>query len=191
MSIRRLKGSVLAMIGISAMAFPATAAPAQAPPKPQQSTPQASTSTLTFDDWLVRCESRPPAPKICEVAQAIVARAANQQQNVIAEIAFGHLGKSDSMKLVVQLPVGVWLPPGATFVLGDGSAIALPYSRCAQSCFAEAELQPEVIQALRGWTKAEPARLDFQDGAQRKVSLTVSLKGLAAALAARDDQAGR
>jgi invasion protein IalB len=95
------------------------------------------------------------------------------------------------MKLVVQLPAGVWLPSGVSFALGDSLAVELTYTRCAQSCIAEVELKPDFVQALRGWTKADPARLAFADGAQRKVALNVSLKGLPAALAARDEQAAQ
>ena len=154
-------------------------------------TPQSSTSTETFDDWLVRCETRPPGPKVCEAAQAIAARGANQQQSVIAEVVFGRVNKADPMKLIVQLPPGVWLPSGASFTVGDGPAVALTFTRCTQTCVAEADLKPEFVQTLRGWTKTDPARLDFEDGAQRKVGLNVSLKGLPAALAARDDQAAQ
>ena len=163
---------------------------AQAAP-PAASAPQSSTSTATFDDWLVRCETRPPGPKVCEAAQAIAARGANQQQSVIAEVVFGRIGKTDPMKLIVQLPPGVWLPSGASFTVGDGPAVALIFTRCTQACVAEAELKPEFVQTLRGWTKTDPARLEFEDGAQRKVALNVSLKGLPAALAARDDQAAQ
>jgi invasion protein IalB len=165
---------------------PANPSAQAAPPAPQ-----SSTSTATFDDWLMRCETRPPGPKVCEAAQAIAARGANQQQSVIAEVVFGRISKTDPMKLIVQLPPGVWLPSGASFTVGDGSAVALTFTRCTQACVAEAELRPEFVQALRGWTKTDPARLDFEDGAQRKVELNVSLKGLPAALAARDDQAAQ
>jgi len=103
-------------------------------------------------------------------------------------VVFGRVGKTDPMKLIVQLPPGVWLPAGATFAIGD-AGVALIYTRCTQACVAEAELKPEFIQMLRGWTKTDPAKLEFDDGAQRKVALNVSLKGLPAALAARDEQA--
>jgi invasion protein IalB len=162
--------------------------PGQAAQPAAAAGPQASTSTATFDDWVVRCETRPPAPKVCEAAQTIAARGPNQQQSVIAEVVFGRVGKSDPMKLIVQLPPGVWLPGGASFTIGEGTNVALVYTRCTQACIAEAELKPEFIQTLRGWTKTDPARLEFDDGAQHKVALNVSLKGLPAALAARDEQ---
>ena len=165
--------------------------PVQIAPAPAATTPQSSTSTSTFDDWLVRCETRPPAPKVCEAAQTIAARGPNQQQSVIAEVVFGRVSKAEPMKLIVQLPPGVWLPAGATFAISDGPSVALVYTRCTQACIAEAELKPEFIQTLRNWTKTDPARLEFDDGAQRKVALNVSLKGLPAALVARDDQAAQ
>jgi invasion protein IalB len=168
-------------------------APPPSPPaaQPAPPAPQASTSTSTFDDWVVRCETRPPAPKVCEAAQAIAARGPNQQQSVVAEVVLGRVGKSDPLKLIVQLPAGVWLPSGVSFAVGDTLAIPLVYTRCTQACVAETEIKPELVQALRGWTKTDPARLEFLDGAQRKVEINVSLKGLPAALMARDDQAAQ
>jgi invasion protein IalB len=187
-----LCGAVFLVTAASAAESPKTVPTPPVNPSAQAApAPQSSTSTSTFDDWLVRCETRPPAPKVCEAAQAIATRGANQQQSVIAEVVFGRVSKTDPMKLIVQLPAGVWLPSGASFTVGDGPAIALTYTRCTQSCVAEAEVKPEFLQTLRGWTKTDPARLEFEDGAQRKVELNVSLKGLPAALAARDDQAAQ
>lgn len=166
------------------------AAHAQTPKNPAtpsaSASPQASTSSSTFDDWLVRCETRPPAPKACEAVQAIAARNPQQQQNVIAEIVFGRLAKSDPVKLVIQLPPGVWLPAGASLVIDD-KTLAAVFTRCLQTCMAEAEVKADLVQLLRGRTKTEPGRLEFEDGARRKVAVPVSFKGLSAALAARED----
>ncbi len=156
----------------------------------QGSNPQTSTSTSTFDDWIVRCETKPPAPKVCEAVQTIAARNQQQQKGVIAEVVFGRLTKTDPFKLIIQLPPGVYLPSGASLVLDDKTPpLAAMFTRCLQTCMAEAELKPDVVQMLKNRTKAEPGRIEFNDGARRKVTLPLSFKGLPAALAARDDQA--
>ncbi|MEO6945933.1 MAG: hypothetical protein ABI150_04960 [Nitrobacter sp.] len=41
---------------------------------------------------------------------------------------------------------------------------------------------------MKGKTKAEPGRLEFEDGAYHQVKLPLSFKGLPAALAAREEQ---
>jgi invasion protein IalB len=175
-------------------ANPPAAASSATPAPKDPNAPQTSTSSSTFEDWTVRCEARPPAPKACEVAQTIATRNPQQQQSVIAEIVFGRITRTDPMRLVIQLPPGVYLPPGANLVIDDKSPpLAAVFTRCLQTCMAEAEVKPETIQALRAQAKPEakpePGRLEFEDGTQRKLALPVSFKGLAAALAAREEQA--
>lgn len=168
---------------------PGAAAPAT-PAKGASNNPQASTSTSTFEDWVVRCETRSPAPKVCEVVQTIVTRNQQQQQSAIAEVVFGRLAKADPFKLIVQLPPGVYLPSGARLVLDDQTPpLTATFTRCLQACMAEAEIKPDAIQILKSRTKAEPGRLEFEDGALQRVKLPVSFKGLAAALAAREELA--
>jgi invasion protein IalB len=163
--------------------------PAAPAASPSAGAPQNATSSSTFEDWTVRCQTTPPAPKACEVAQTIATRNPQQQQSPIAEIVFGHVAKTDPMLLVVQLPPGVYLPTGVTLVVDDKSPpLSAVFTRCLQTCMAQVELKLEIVQALRATAKSEPGRLEFEDGAQRKLALPVSFKGLAAALAARDAQ---
>jgi invasion protein IalB len=66
--------------------------------------------------------------------------------------------------------------------------LAATFTRCLQTCMAEAEIKPDIIQILKGRTKAESGRLEFEDGAHQQVKLPVSFKGLPAALTAREEQ---
>jgi invasion protein IalB len=184
-----LTATLLSVVcALSQMTAPGVAAPAT-PAKEAGNKPQASTSTSTFEDWVVRCETKPPASKICEVVQTIAARNQQQQQSAIAEVVFGRVGKSDPMKLIVQVPPGVYLPSGIRLVVdGRTPPLTATFTRCLQTCMAEAEIKPETIQTLKSRTKAEPGRLEFEDGAHQQVKLPVSFKGLPAALAAREEQ---
>jgi invasion protein IalB len=159
------------------------------PAKDAGNNPQASTSTSMFDDWVVRCETKPPAPKVCEAVQTIATRNQQQQQNAVAEVVFGRVGKSDPMKLIVQVPPGMYLPAGIRLVVDDKTPpLTATFTRCLQTCMAEAEIKPDAVQLLKSRTKAEPGRLEFEDGAHHQVKLPVSFKGLPAALAAREEQ---
>ena len=173
---------------LSQMTAPGIAAPAT-PGKGTGNNPQVSTSTATFEDWVVRCETKSPAPKVCEVVQTIAARNQQQQQRAIAEVVFGRLAKADPFKLVAQVPPGVYLPSGIRLVVDDKTPpLTATFTRCLQTCMAEAEIKPDVIQILKSRTKAEPGRLEFEDGTRQQVKLPVSFKGLPAALAAREEQ---
>jgi invasion protein IalB len=172
------------------VAAPATPAASATPAKTASSNPQTSTSTSTYEDWVVRCETKPPAPKICEAVQTIATRNQQQQQSAIAEVVFGRVGKSDPMKLIVQVPPGVYLPAGLRLIVEDkASPLVATFTRCLQTCMAEVEIKPDAIQLLKGKTKADPGRLEFEDGTHQQIKLPVSFKGLPAALAAREEQA--
>ena len=102
----------------------------------------------------------------------------------------GRLARTEPFKLIVQLPPGVYLPSGVRLVLDDKTPpLAATFTRCQQSCMAEAEIKPETVQILKSKTKTEPGRLEFEDGARQQVKLPLSFKGLPAALTARDEQA--
>jgi invasion protein IalB len=102
---------------------------------------------------------------------------------------FGRLAKADPFKLVVQVPPGVYLPSGIRLVVDDKTPpLTATFTRCLQTCMAETEIKSDVVQILKSRTKAEPGRLEFEDGTRQQVKLPVSFKGLPAALAAREEQ---
>lgn len=168
---------------------PGAAPPTTTSPRPSTGTPQTSpttgpqtsTSSATFEDWVMRCETKPPAPQICEIVQAIATRS-GQQQAVIAQVVLGRTAKTAPVRVIIQVPVGVWLPAGTSIVMEDQTpAIPVSYTRCMQNiCMAEADLKPETLQILR--KQAKPGKLEFEDGTRRKVALPLSFKGFAAAL---------
>jgi len=169
--------TVLATLAFSSASFAQTApAPAPRATAPAGNAPQSTTAT--YQDWIVRCETREKAPKVCEIAQGIQAQG---QQGLVAQIALGRLTKNDPFRLVIQLPAGVWLPAGVSVQFDDKTApLALPFTRCLQLCVADAELKPEQVNLLRARTTR--GLIVFEDGARNKVQLPLSFNGFAAAL---------
>jgi invasion protein IalB len=157
---------------LAGQAGPATAQPAAAP-SPQQ-------TTASFDDWVVRCETRagPPQRKICEMVQFTQTKG---QQGVLSEVAIGRPVKNQPIKIVIQVPIGIWLPTGIKLVAGAGDpGVAATFKRCIpQSCFADAEIKDDTIRRLRAGGNG--GKLEFKDGNQKDVSLPVSFKGFGAA----------
>lgn len=175
----------------------APSAPAQQPRKPVPATtgqkPALGTAddegptrtSATYEDWVVRCERAEGSnmPKVCEVAQTL--QIGNPQQNLTAQVVFGKLTRDAPLRLVLQLPVGVWLPAGATLTVGDGGKpIPVDFKFCIRACIADVELTPQQAAALV--SAKGGGSLVFKDRNQAQVSLPISLKGLAPALAARD-----
>ncbi len=201
-------GSLLlaAMPGAMAQTAPAAApaAPAgqaQQPRKPAPAAPAAASNqkpalgateddgptrtSATYDDWVVRCERGEATgnAKVCEVAQTL--QIGNPQQNLVAQVVFGKLKSDAPLRLVLQLPVGVWLPGGASLTVGDnGKPIPVTFKFCIRACIADLDLTPQQAAALS--TATGGGSVTFQDRNQTQVSLPISLKGLAPALAARD-----
>jgi len=159
---------------------PAPPAATPAPADPAGSDPQMTTAT--YQDWLVRCVAASATAKQCEATQTLQMQAQGQNQGgTIALIALGRLVSDGPLRLVVQLPAGIWLPAGAKLQPGEkAKPLALEFKRCLQGCFAEAELDKGAEQILRGASGA--GTLQFEDGARRPVSLPFSLKGLPQAL---------
>jgi invasion protein IalB len=157
-------------------------AQAQAPTQTSRPTPQRTTAS--YDDWVVRCEIH-GAAKVCEMAQAMVIQGQSQP---IAQIAIGQQNKTEPMKVVFQLPIGVWLPAGARLATKDGDVgVAAVYVRCQPAvCIAQADISDDQIKKLRGMT--DSGKLQFKDAAQHDVVVPVSFKGFAQAYDAMQQQ---
>ena len=172
---------LLALLALPALsALPAAADTAKPAPPPVTGDP--SVTTATFGDWTARCEkgSGDKAARICEAVQTVQLP---NQQVAVAQIAFGHAGATDPLKLVVVLPVDVWFPSSVKVSAGDKdpAGIELNWRRCLPvGCFAEAASSDEAARRWRGETGQ--GRITYKDGVNRDVTLPVSFRGLAQAL---------
>lgn len=100
-----------------------------------------------------------------------------QGQGLVSQVAIGHPVKGQPFKLVIQVPIGVWLPSGVRFVTGaKDAALLATFKRCLPAgCFADIEVKDDVMKKFR--TLSEPGQLQFKDGNMKDVSLPVSFKG--------------
>jgi invasion protein IalB len=181
----------LACIGLIGQAGIAAAqAPAQAPaPPPAWPAPGATNTapsapqqtTATYEDWIVRCETHPgpPAQKFCEMVQFTQVKGG--QGGIVSQVAIGRPAKGQPVKLVIQLPIGVWLPTGIKLTAGAKDAgLLTTFKRCLPSaCFTDAEINGDMIKKFR--TTTEAGQIQFKDGNQKDASLPVSFKGFGTA----------
>lgn len=166
-------------------AKPAPAQPAAPKPALGAQDDGPSRTTATYDDWVVRCERTELAggSKVCEAAQTL--QIGTQQQGLVAQVVFGKIKSDAPLRLVLQLPVGVWLPAGAQLTVGDNAKpISAGFKFCIRACIADVDLTAPEAASLSAATGS--AAITFQDRNQQQVTIPVSLKGLSAALAARD-----
>ncbi|WP_237480419.1 invasion associated locus B family protein [Lichenibacterium dinghuense] len=175
--------ALLACASLACAVPSAAAEPAKpAPAAPAPVGPDPSVTTASYGDWTARCEkgAGDKAQRICEAVQTVQLP---NQQVAVAQIAFGHAGPSDPLKLVVVLPVDVWFPSTVRISAGDKDAagVELAWRRCLPvGCFAESAGSDE---AARRWrSETGQGRIVYKDGLNRDVTLPVSFRGLAQAL---------
>jgi invasion protein IalB len=170
-------GSGRACTGIAACAlFAGGVAGAFAQPAP--SAPQQTTAT--YNDWIVRCETHagPPPQKTCEMVQFTKLQG---QAGVLTQVAIGRPVRGQPLKIVIQVPIGVWLPAGVKLSSGaKDPVLSASYKRCLPAaCFADVEIKDDTIKRFRA--ASETGKLQFKDANQKDVALPVSFKGFSAA----------
>ncbi len=183
-----LRDRALAVLAFAVLAMPAPAAWSQArqPQPAPAATPAAAQperTTATYGDWTLRCESQAAgaATKACEAAHAVL----DGRGRAVAQFVIGRPAGSQAtgMVAVVQVPVNATVAEPARFML-EASAppvLSLPFRSCtSRGCFAEAPLPEQELSRLR--QRAEPVRLEYRDAARSPVALSISLRGLGAAL---------
>jgi invasion protein IalB len=141
-----------------------------------QTAPQRTSAT--YEDWTVQCElnAGPPAQKLCEVVQV-----GQTQGQTVSRVAIGRVTKSEPFKIVVQLPVNLWLPAGVKIQLDDKDpGLAAPFRRCVPAgCFADVEIKDDMVKRLRAATGS--GKISFKNSAQQDASVPLSFKGFAQA----------
>ena len=156
---------------------PQPAAPAAAAPPPAPITgPQ--TTTATYADWVLRCQQA-SEKRLCEIAQTLQV---SGQQAPVALVAFGRDNDAKAFKIVIQLPLNIWIDTGVKLALKDVPApIEARFRNCVPAgCFAEALVKDEVVAAMKAATAA--GTIKFKDALQRDVTLPFSLRGFGPAL---------
>lgn len=152
---------------------------------------EPNSSSLAFQDWTVNCAAAPAkaeakpgekaaaAAPICEIVQSFIDK---QSRRLVARVAIGRSSTVGDLKLVIQAPVGIWLPEGATLAVGDKLQAKANYLRCSTSaCFAETEVKKDFVEAAK---TAEKMTLTMSQGVNQPLLLNVSTKGFAGAVAA-------
>lgn len=155
---------VSALAAAPAFAQPATTKPAGAP-----------VTTKAFDDWLVRCPTA-PQPMPCDAVQLLV-EPTSKQRVLSISVAYEPVKAQHVVRIV--LPLGIWLPNGATIDVAGTKIEKVVVRRCeAFGCVVEGLLDPKLREAMR---KGGDAKIVVFDQAQKPLDLKFSLKGYGSA----------
>jgi invasion protein IalB len=135
---------------------------------------QQSTSA-TYDDWVLRCVTQgTPPQKVCNMEQLTQVQGKNTP---LSRVAIARPMKAPPVKLVIQLPVNIWLPAGIKIQMNDKDPgfVGL-FTYCTPAgCFAEVDASDDTLKKFRA--AVEPARIVFKNAGQQDVAIPLSFKG--------------
>ncbi|MFS8038236.1 invasion associated locus B family protein [Xanthobacter sp. AM11] len=175
----RLPGLPALLVSVAAFAAPVCAQTAPAAQSPASHSPAepATETRSTHDDWTVRCKGA-AAKRECEAVQTLQPKDGN---GILAHVAV-RAETSGPVRLIVQVPPGVWLPAHVTLKVAGVPDVVLTYKRCGMFCVASVELKPADLAALKA--SSGTGDLVFEDGSRRPIVVPLSFKGLGAAMEA-------
>ncbi len=131
----------------------------------------------SFDDWTVRCEKH-HGQKSCFIYQNLVLQGAGSR---LLHIAVGYLpGEKQVPVILVSMPLGISLPPGASIRIDDNEPIRFQIERCEpQGCRGGFKLSKEM---LKMFNQGKTATVIFHDGRRKAIEVPLSLKGFSEGL---------
>jgi invasion protein IalB len=155
------------------------AAPA-APAAPAQPTPGPRDGQVV-QDWTLRCQMAEADREVCEMRQRIV----DQNGNRVVLAVVGRLPGTDIPGLLVLLPLGIPLPPGAFLKIDQGEEKRVPIERCErEGCRVELLVDDQLLPRLKAGSKAVVSFHVYDgQGKTPRVDVPISLIGFSAALA--------
>jgi len=150
--------------------------PAATPPAaPTTQTPQAP---KTAPGWAVNCKSGAKDKSLdCRLSQTVV----TQNRQTLANVTFHFPPNPQKPEIIVQLPLGVLLPAGATVQVDENPAQQLTFRACNRNgCYGQAPLSPDVLAQLR---KGKQVNVAFKNLAEKEVKVPLMLDGFGDAYA--------
>jgi len=140
----------------------------------------ADGAAQTFGDWGYQCEDPPEGQpgKFCYVFQNVTKK--DDGQLVLgARVAYRN-DKPDPL-LVVTVPLGTLIPPGAALVMDGVDPVKLPFFLCAaEGCTTVATPLPAAM--INAMKKGETASIRIAAPNKQVVGLPLSLKGFTKAM---------
>lgn len=142
----------------------------------------ATGSSLAADEnaygsWTVRCEEViDDDDQECIMYQNLVLRTGGQP---VLQLSVGLAPPDDLPTAVLNLPLGIYLPPGIGIRIDSAAQARFPVERCdPDGCQAVMKLRDTTVADLRRGSKLE---IEFHDGERQPLHMPLSLDGFGAA----------
>jgi invasion protein IalB len=169
---------------VPALAQASQAPTGQAPESAGQAPKTAATPQgrdgQQFQDWTLRCKQPEGKPEACEMHQ----RVENRKGDRVLLAVVGRVPDLDAPGMLILLPLGIALPPGAFLKIDSGDAQPLEIKLCERAgCRIEMLLKPDLLAKFKAGTKATVTFYVFDQQGRQQIDVPVSLLGFSAALA--------
>ncbi len=131
-----------------------------------------------FGDWTVRCEPQEAALEQCFILQELLTTEGGQR---VLRVVISYLPDADAPVVLVTLPLGIFLPPGARLTIdGADEPIRFPIQTCDPSgCRAGLKLTPERLNLVM---RSDVASVTFYDKERQPIAVPLSLRGFSSGL---------
>ena len=164
--------TVAALAVLTFALSPAVLTPAVA----QTETQSPDIQTEAIQDWNLQCQPGPQGGNICQLFQE--ASLEGTERPILRALVGYRTPDSDTLTLVLVLPLGVSLSKGAFMQIDENQPVAVPFERCEPGgCLIFLAMNDSLVQALKSGINA---RLIFHDTQHRRGAATISLRGFTA-----------
>ena len=154
-------------------ANPPSSSTEKKPTTPAAAQSQAAPAAGKGPGWAVNCKSEAKDKGLeCRMSQTVVLKGSGQ---VLTNVTFRVPADTKTPEMIVQLPLGVFLSPGASFQIDTNPAQRLNYRACDRNgCFAITPVTPETLAVLK---KGKQIKISFQNLAEKPITVPLSLDG--------------
>ena len=113
------------------------------------------------------------------------------QAQPLVQIAVGRPPAESDLRLVMQLPIGVWIPFAPEFFIDvDGTPLTGAFKRCTLvACFADVSFTAAHVASIEARDDAQGAVV-FQMTEGQNATIPIAFKGFAAAFSAMQARSG-
>ena len=133
----------------------------------------------SFDNWTARCEKQGDMES-CFIFQNLVLKKGGSR---LLHIAVGYLSSKKKIPVIlISMPLGISLPPGASIKVDDQEPIKFQIERCEHSgCRGGFKLKESM---LKSFSEGKKAVVTFHDGLHEAINVPITLAGLSDGLKA-------
>jgi invasion protein IalB len=133
-----------------------------------------------FGNWRVSCETDDQDNRRgCFIVQNLVLREGGQR---VLQFAIGFVEETPEPIVLLSLPLGISLPPGAEIQIDERKPTRIAIERCEpKGCRAGMKLTAEI---LEGFRTGDQLSVTFYDAKRQPIEVPLSLEGFEEGLAA-------